>query len=273
METFNEWLEIIKTADIALFKIGKTTITLWGMIWLCLLITMLFIASGLARRWIARRLLARSHLDISTREAIGSIVRYLVLFIGLLIIMQTAGINLTTFNVLAGAVGVGVGFGLQNIMSNFISGLIIMFERPIKIGDHIDVAGVEGDVVEIGARHTTLITSNGVTVIVPNSKFITENVRNWEYQHAQTPLSIAVNVASDANPRMVEKLLLDVAMRQRDVSKQPPPRVYFKALARSALAFELVVWSKMDIDRRHIMLNDLNFAVYDELASHRINLA
>lgn len=273
METLNESIQFLKMTDFELFKVGKTSITLWGMLWLFFLIALLFFISGLARRWIARRLLSRSHLDIGTREAIGSIARYLVLLIGMLIIMQTAGINLTTFNVLAGAVGVGVGFGLQNIMSNFISGLIIMFERPIKIGDHIDVAGVEGDVVEIGARHTTLVMSNGITVIVPNSKFITENVRNWEYQHSQTPLSIALSVASDVNPRTVEKLLLGVAKNHPDISEQPLPRVYFKSLGRNALAFELVFWSRLDIERRHIMLNDLNFALYDTLAEQKINLA
>jgi small-conductance mechanosensitive channel len=273
METLIDWIEILKASDIQLLRLGKTRITLYGLLWLLVLLWLLFFLSGLAQRWIARRLLARTQINVGTRESIAAIVRYLVLLVGFLIIMQNAGINLTTFNVLAGAVGVGVGFGLQNIMSNFISGLIIMFQRPIKVGDHIEVAGVEGDVIEIGARHTSLVTANGVTVIVPNSKFITEVVRNWEYMHSQTPLSVTVNVASDTDPRGVEKVLLEVAANNQDVSKQPAPRVYFKSLGRAALVFELIVWTRLDIDRRHVMLNDLNFTVYDELRSHKIQLA
>lgn len=273
METLNGWIALLKASDIQLIKLGKASITLWGLLWMLVLIGLLFFVSGVAQRWIARRLLARTQLDVGTRESIAAIVRYLVLLIGLLIIMQTAGINLTTFNVLAGAVGVGVGFGLQNIMSNFISGLIIMLQRPIKVGDHIQVAGVEGDVTEIGARHTSLVTATGVTVIVPNSKFITEVVHNWEYLHSQTPLSVTVNVASDTDPRSVEKVLLDVAAKHQSVSKLPTPRVYFKSLGRNALAFELIVWTRLEIDRRHVMLNELNFAVYDELRDQKIQLA
>jgi small-conductance mechanosensitive channel len=273
VETFSDWIELLKAADIQLVKVGKTVITLWGLLWLIVLIVLLFLLSGLAQRWIARRLLARTHLDIGTREAVASMVRYLVLLIGFMIIMQNAGINLTTFNVLAGAIGVGVGFGLQNIISNFISGLIIMLSRPIKVGDHIEVTGVEGDVMEIGARHTTLVTANGVTVIVPNSKFITDPVRNWEYMHAQTPLSISVNVSPEGNPRKVEQVLLGAAAKHPDVSKQPSPRVYFKTLGRTALSFELIVWSRLDIDRRHLMLNELNYTVYDELQANNIPLA
>jgi small-conductance mechanosensitive channel len=273
METFNDWIEILKASDIQLLKIGKTRITLYGLMWLLILIWLLFFFSNLAQRWIARRLLARTQINIGTRETIAAVVRYVVLLVGLLIIMQNAGINLTTFNVLAGAVGVGVGFGLQNIMSNFISGLIIMFQRPIKVGDHIEVSGVEGDVIEIGARHTSLMTATGVTVIIPNSKFITEVVRNWEYMHSQTPLSVSVNVASDIDPRSVEKVLLEVAANNKDVSEQPAPRVYFKSLGRAALGFELIVWTRLSVDRRYVMLNDLNFAVYDELRKQNIVLA
>ncbi|HKQ30444.1 MAG TPA: mechanosensitive ion channel domain-containing protein [Burkholderiales bacterium] len=274
METLNDWLELLKASDVQLFRLGKTRITLWSLLWLLFLIGALFYFSSVAQRWIARRLLARTHLDVGTREAVASMVRYLVLLIGLLIIMQTAGINLTTFNVLAGAVGVGIGFGLQNIVSNFISGLIIMLQRPIKVGDHIEVSGVEGDVIEIGARHTSLMTANGVTVIVPNSKFITEVVHNWEYMHSQTPLSVTVNVkANDVDPRAVEKILIGIAANHADVSKQPLPRVYFKSQGSATLVFELIVWTRLDIARRHLLLNDLNYTVYEALRRHDMPLS
>ena len=113
------------------------------------------------------------------REALGAIVRYGVITLGVLVILQSAGINLTSLNVLVGAVGVGLGFGLQNIMSNFFSGLIILFERPIKIGDRVEIAGAIGEVREIAARATTLVTDENVAIVVPNSQFISERVTNW----------------------------------------------------------------------------------------------
>ncbi len=142
---------------------------------------------------------------------VGTLARYLMLLIGLLVIVQTAGIDLTTFNVLAGAVGIGVGFGLQNVVSNFIAGIIIMFERPIKIGDRIVVGGVEGNVVEIGARGTTVLNNDNISVIVPNSKFITEDVINWKYNDDKVRFRMPVGVAYGSDARLVERVLLELA--------------------------------------------------------------
>src|SRR5688500_15036384 len=130
-------------------------------------------------RWFVDKVLARRGVDIGMREALGAIVRYSVILLGALVILQSAGIDLTSLNVLVGAIGVGLGFGLQNITSNFFSGLILLLERPLKIGDRVEIAGVAGEVREIGARATTLVTDESVAVIVPNSQFISERVTNW----------------------------------------------------------------------------------------------
>ena len=129
-------------------------------------------------RWLVDHLLARRGFDIGVREALGTIVRYVVISLGTLVILQSAGIELTSLNVLVGAVGVGLGFGLQNITSNFFSGLILLFERPIKIGDRVEIAGCVGEVREIAARATTLVTDENVAIIVPNSQFVAERVMN-----------------------------------------------------------------------------------------------
>jgi len=154
---------------------------LWDVGFIAIALIVLFWFTGLLRRWLDRRLAGYTHIDEATRQTIGTLVRYTTLMIGFLVIMQAAGINLTTFNVVAGAVGVGVGFGLQNIVSNFISGLIVMFERPVKIGDRIEVGGIEGSVVAIGARATTVLTVDNVAAIVPNQKLIIETVKNWQH--------------------------------------------------------------------------------------------
>jgi small-conductance mechanosensitive channel len=273
METLRRWIIDLKTYDVHLFNLGDTAITLWGLVWTLALIVLLFFFADMLRQWLVKRVLIHSKLDPGTREAVGSIARYLLLVTGVLIIMQTAGINLTTFNVLAGAVGVGVGFGLQNIVSNFISGLIIMFERPVKVGDRIEVAGVEGEVLEIGIRRTTVMANNGVAVIIPNSKFITENVRNWEYRHTQNPISIAVNAAATVSPREVEGVLLEVVERHAAVSKAPAPRIHLKNLTGNALAFELTLWSTLEPGQRAILINELNIAIYEAFVSRNIKLA
>jgi small-conductance mechanosensitive channel len=175
IDRFRAWLEI------PLLRLSGTTITLWTLVYFLLLLFLLFYFSSKLRKWLVERVLVRTKLDLGARQAVGSITRYLTLLIGLLIVLQTVGIDLTTLNVLAGAVGIGVGFGLQNIASNFISGLIILLERPIKVGDRIEVGDVDGDVIEIGARSTTVRTNDNIAIIVPNSKFITDNVTNWTY--------------------------------------------------------------------------------------------
>ena len=130
-------------------------------------------------RWFVSRVLARHGFDIGVREALGAIIRYVVITLGVLVIFQSAGINLTSLNVLLGAFGVGLGFGLQNITSNFFSGLIILFERPIKIGDRVEIAGAIGEIRDVGARATTIVTDENVAIMVPNSQFISERVTNW----------------------------------------------------------------------------------------------
>src|SRR5438093_3507122 len=166
--------------DVRLFTLGGTPITIWDLGFIIVALIALFWFTSFQQRWVARRLAGHTHLDEATRQTIGTLVRYFTLVIGFLVIMQAAGINLTTFNVVAGAVGVGVGFGLQNIVSNFISGLIVMFERPVKLGDRIEVGGIEGSVIEIGARATTVLTIDNVVAIIPNQKLITETVKNWQ---------------------------------------------------------------------------------------------
>ena len=130
-------------------------------------------------RWFVENVLARRGFDIGMREALGVIARYIIITLGTLVILQSAGVDLTSLNVLVGAVGVGLGFGLQNITSNFFSGLILLFERPIKMGDRVEIGGVVGEVREIGARATTIVTDESVAMIVPNSQFVSERVTNW----------------------------------------------------------------------------------------------
>jgi small-conductance mechanosensitive channel len=189
------------------------------------------------------------------------------------VILQTAGINLTALSVVAGALGVGIGFGLQNIFSNFISGLIIMFERPIKIGDRVELANIEGTVQAIGARRTTILTNDNIAVIVPNQRFITENVINLLYAGRQVRVHVPIAVAAGSDPRLVERLLLDAGRAHPDVLPEPPPSVRLLSLGGGAMTFELLVWTATRIATRRQLLSDLNFAIGDLLRAHEIRNA
>ena len=253
-------------------KLGGTEITLWAVIYFLALVLMLFYLAGKLRSLLVNRVLVRSRLDLGARQAIGAITRYVILFLGLLIILQTVGINLTTLNVLAGALGIGIGFGLQNIASNFISGLIILFERPIRVGDRIEVSDVEGDVVEIGARSTKVLTNDNIAIIVPNSKFITETVINWEHYDGKVRFRVPVTVAYDSDLELVETLLLEAAAENSDVLKAPPPAIRFLRFGDKGLYFELRVWSTSLVHRKGTLISALNYAIFAKFKAQRVEI-
>jgi small-conductance mechanosensitive channel len=255
-----------------LAKLGDTQITLWTLIYFVVLLLLLFYIAGRLRRWLVEKLLIRTKLEIGARQAVGAITRYVFLLVGLLVILQSAGVNLTALNVIMGAVGIGIGFGLQNIANNFISGVIILFERPIKVGDRIVIGDVEGDVTEIGARSTTVLTNDNIAIIVPNSKFITENIVNLKYKDDTVRFRIPVGVAYGSDIRLVEKLLLQAARDNPDALNNPAPVAQFMAFGDSALEFELRVWSTTLLHSSDNLVSALNFAIHDLFKAHRIEI-
>jgi len=218
-------------------------------------------------RWLVDGVLARRGVDVGLREALGAIVRYLIITLGTIVILQGAGIDLTSLNVLVGAIGVGLGFGLQNITSNFFSGLILLLERPLKIGDRVEIAGVAGEVREIGARATTLVTDESVAVIVPNSQFISERVTNWSRPARLTAYLVPFHVAHSSDPELVRQVLLAAAARHPGVLKDPPAEVEFVEAGPAALRFQLQVWSIEHLKSAGTLKSDLNFEVWRQLAS------
>lgn len=271
METLRTIIEQIRSVlETRIFSLGGAEITVWTILYLSILFFLLFYLAGKMKKLIADRVLSRSKLDVGARQAVASISRYVALFIGFLIILQTAGIDLTALNVIAGAVGLGIGFGLQNILSNFISGLIILFERPIKIGDRIEVGNVVGDVIEIGARSSTVLTNDNIAIIVPNSSFITENVINWKYIDEKIRFRIRIGVAYGSDVRLVEKLLLEVARENSNVLTDPEPVVRLLEFGDNGLLFELRPWSTTLVHRQGRLISELNFAIHDKFKEHNI---
>src|SRR4029453_2953835 len=236
----------------ALIVISMTVVLLWG--------------SRRGTRWFVDTVLAHRGVDVGMREALGAIVRYTVVALGVLVILQGAGIDLTSLNVLVGAIGVGLGFGLQNITSNFFSGLILLLERPLKIGDRVEIAGVAGEVREIGARATTLVTDESVAVIVPNSQFISERVTNWSRPARLTAYLVPFHVAHSSDPELVRQVLLAAAAHHPDVLADPPAEVEFVEAGLAALRFQLKVGSRENVKTAGTLKSDLNFEVWRQLA-------
>ncbi len=255
-----------------LLSIGGTTITLGSVLYLVLFLVLLAWGSGLIRRVAVKLLQRGGRVEIGVAQAVGSIIRYVVVLIGLLVAIQTAGIDLTTFNILAGAVGLGVGFGLQNIASNFISGLILLIGRPIKVGDRIEVAGVEGDVIDIGARATTVLTNDNIAIIVPNSAFVSETVVNWSHNDRRVRFKIPVQVAYGTDVRLAERLLIEVARADPDVLDTPAPSVRLLEFGDRGLKLELRAWSTTLIHRKGLLISNLNFAIYDKFKERGIEI-
>lgn len=272
METINTILTRLRGfLETPLFKLGETQITLLSVVYFILLLFLLIYLSGKGKT-LVNRVLARRGVNLGVREATGSIVRYLMLFIGLLVILQTVGIDLTALSILTGAIGLGIGFGLQNIASNFISGIIILFERPVRIGDRIAVGDVEGDVVRIGARSTTVLTNDNIDIIIPNSKLITENVVNWTHSERKVRFRIPVSVAYATDIRRVEQALLEAAKNVYEVLATPAPAVRFISFGQSGLEFELRAWTTTLVQRRGKFTSELNFAIYDKFKEYEIEV-
>ncbi len=273
METFWEiWSAVIAFLSRPLLKMGGLQLSLQTVLYLLVFGYLLVYISRKLTTLLSDRVLARKNVDVGVRQATATILRYILITAGFIILLQTAGIDLTALNVLAGAVGIGVGFGLQNIANNFISGLIILFERPIKVGDRIEVGNVEGDVVHIKGRSTTVVTNDNIAIIVPNSNFITKEVVNWSHVGKQVRFKVPVSVSYSSDVRLVEKLLLEVAAENPDVLEDPPPAVRFLEFGESALHFQLRAWSSSLMHRKGRLISNLNFAIIEKFRAHNIEI-
>ena len=238
---------------------------------IALLIAVFWISSR-TKRFLFNRFLVNSGLDRALQYAIAQIISNVVLVVGVLIVLENTGIHLGALAVFAGAVGVGVGFGLQNIASNFISGLVILAERPITIGDRVEVAGITGQVQQIRARSTVIRTNDNITMIVPNTKFIDSPVTNWTYGDPRVRFRIPVGVAYGSDIAKVREALLAAGRENPNTLKDPAPSVFLEKFGDNSIEFELVVWSSEMSARPSRYRSDLNFAIEQKFREAGIEL-
>jgi len=231
------------------------------------------IARSVMRR-ISRKLLARVGVQPGAADAFATLGFYVVLACLVVFALWVAEIPLTVFTLAGGALAIGIGFGSQNILNNFISGLILLAERPIKVGDLIDVNGTFGQVESIGARSTAIKTFDNFHIIVPNSTFLESNVVNWTYTDNLVRISLVVGVAYGSPVRKVEEILLEVIREHGKTVTPPDPVVLFNDFGDSALMFQALFWIAMNrpMEQRRV-LSDLRFTLDERFRDEGIVIA
>ncbi len=251
---------------------GDFKVDLSQILFLIFFVVLLFLFSRLIKMILIRKVLSRYVKEPGTAKATASIVQYFIIVIGLFIIIQTAGINLSTLTLLGGALGVGIGFGLQNVTNNFISGVIILFERPIKEGDYIEVGDIRGNVVKISPRSTTVLTNDNISVIVPNSDFISSTVINWSHTDRNVRFNFPVGVSYNEDPKKIRKILLEIVHNNPHVLKSPPPDLIFDDFGDSSLDFLLRVWTNDHITKPIVLKSMLYYDIFEAFRKHNIEI-
>lgn len=247
-----------------IFKIGDESISILWLFKLLLSFLTVMMLSIICKRLLKNRLLPRLGASQGQREAIATLVTYGIGALGFVIVLQVNGLNIAPLVVTLGGLGIGVGFGFQEITKNLISGLTLLIEGKLQVGDYVEFDNLSGHIKEIAMRSTVIRTFDGGDVVVPNSNLTSNRVLNWSYKSLTGKLHLPVKVAYNSDPILVTETLLNSAYMESTVLQEPPPRVIFKGFGESALEFELWVWIAQ-IDEGVLVRSSLNFIVEHNL--------
>ena len=269
--SFSELIGLIHNIfSFPVFSIGNMQVTLTSLIMFGVWIAIFAVLSRFLKRGILN-LLSRTQIEEGTRYIFARVTQYTVIIFGALLAFQFVGIDLSGLAVIFGFLSVGIGFGLQNITSNFVAGLILLFERPIKVGDRLVVGDAEGDVVEINIRSTTIRSINNVHIIVPNSDFISNNFVNWSYSDKKVRIEINVGVSYDSDLETVLRSLHEVAAECPQVLKKPEPEALLVEFGDSSWNMQLRVWIRDPKNHRNVR-SDLNCAIVHKFRENKIEI-
>ena len=241
---------------------GALSISVADVLAFVLTLVVAYLLSAFLRFALEEDVYPRVGLARGLSYALSSLLNYVLLTLGFLAGLAVLGLDLTKVTIVASAFGVGLGFGLQSVVNNFASGLILLFERPIHVGDTIEAGGITGSVRRIGIRSSVVRTGQGAEVIVPNAQLVTERVTNWTLSDRQRLIELPVGVSYSAHPKRVREMLEAVALAHAQVLRQPPPRAFFTDFGDSAINFELRAWTDQ-FDQWFQIRSELAEAVYD----------
>lgn len=243
------------------FTFGRITVSISSVIVGGLVLIVTIALARYASTFIERRLARRAHIDPGLRYTICRLIRYCVIVVGSLVaVKQAFAVDLTSIAVIFTALSFGIGFGLQYLAADIASGLILLFERPVRVGDRITIGEDEGDVQSINLRTTVVTTNDRIAIIVPNSKLVSQRVINWSYGDPRARIAIHVGVADDSDIDLVTKTLIESAKDVDNVLTDPPARVQFLKFGDYSLDFRLLVWTREP--RRHVQIrSDINYRI------------
>ncbi len=264
INSVTEWFS--KDRMIGSMEFSWSSILLFFLvIWLSILI------SKMVRAILEKDVLNKMKLKSGVPHTIALMVRYALVTVGIFLAVTAAGIDFGDFAIIFGAFGVGIGFGLQNIFNNLVSGFILLFERPIKINDTIEVGTLMGNVRSIGIRASNVRTFDGAEIIVPNGNLISNEVVNWTLSDQTRRIEVIVGVSYSSDPHQVYDVLLKVLKDHKDIVKDPEPNVFFKELGDSSLNFRLLCWTPQ-FDQWIRIKSEIIFDVFDALKAANIEI-
>ena len=263
--------ENIRAALNAKLVVGELNISLGNIVAFVVTVWVAFLVSRFLRFLLDEDIYPRINLARGVPYAVSTMLHYMILLVGFFLAVAAMGIDMTRFTILAGAFGVGLGFGLQNVVNNFVSGLILLFERPVHVGDMIQVGEREGRLRRIGMRASVIRTLEGSEVIVPNGQLISEEVLNWTLSDQQRRLEIPVGVAYGTDPERVIELLTAVGMKHPDVINDPPPDTLFTGFGDNALNFQLRAWTAA-FKRWQVVKSELTIGINTALRDAGISI-
>jgi small-conductance mechanosensitive channel len=244
------------------FHIGSTQISLGAILAAIIVFILGYFAAKLFQQWIDAQILRPAGLSSGLRDSISTGVGYIGVFAAGLFALSYAGFNLSNLAIVAGAFSVGIGFGLQSVVNNFVSGLIMLAERPIKVGDLVVVGGEEGYVRKISVRSTEIETFDRANVLIPNSFFISEKVKNWTLRNNTGRIAVPISVAHGCDPRKVKAILLQVAQAHQGIMSSPQPFVDFEDFGGNTLNFKLYAFI-YDLNASIAIRTDLRISILD----------
>nr|WP_290227627.1 mechanosensitive ion channel domain-containing protein [Trichocoleus desertorum] len=254
-----------------IITLGRQAYSIIDLLVLVGLLLGLIGVAGALTNVLRSRILSVSGINRSAQEAVAIITKYTLIFIGSIVLLQIWGLDITSLAIVASALGVGIGFGFQDIAKNFGSGVVLLFERPVQVGDFVEVGEYEGTIERIGARSTIIRTLDQTSIIVPNSRLLEGEVKNWTYHSSVARLHLPVHVAYQSDPNVVRSVLLEAAKAHRDVLNVPAPQVWFKGFGESALNFELLVWTA-EPSKQYFLKSELYFRMEASLRQRQIEI-
>ncbi len=265
------FVELTVLAQIELFTLFETTVTLGRLVLTTVVIYLVLVLAWLLQDLLRKVVIPYTNADVGVTNSVLTLSRYTFILIGILVVISTLGVDLSTLALIGGGLSIGIGIGLQQIVSNFMSGIVLLFEQSLRPGDVIELNGEIGVVEKLNIRSTIIRTNDNVEVVVPNEQFFTTQVTTFTRSDNLTRINLTLGVSYSSDPKEVRELLMETAVKHGLVRKDPPPTVYFNGFGESSLEFRLAVWIDQP-KRAPRVRSDLFFMIWETFERHDINI-